>query len=168
MDWINYANTSVSFIKKYRYPILGILAGILILAIPNMESNTPEQPATESQTILQPELEDALADILCLVEGAGRVEVLLTPAIGEETIYQTNADTSSNQQSSNHRSSTVLVTGEGRLETGLVKQVNPAVYRGALVVCEGAEDPWVRLSLVEAVMRVTGLTSDKITVLKMK
>jgi len=39
---------------------------------------------------------------------------------------------------------------------------------GAVIVCQGADDPQVRLSIVDAVSKVTGLGSDKISVLKMK
>jgi hypothetical protein len=38
---------------------------------------------------------------------------------------------------------------------------------GAVIICEGAEDPQVRLSLLQAVRSYTGLTSDRITILKM-
>ena len=39
-------------------------------------------------------------------------------------------------------------------------------YRGALVVCEGGGDPAVQLSVVQAVGALTGLGSDKISVVK--
>ena len=42
------------------------------------------------------------------------------------------------------------------------------VYKGAVVVCEGADHASVKLNIVQAVSSLTGLGSDKITVLKMK
>ena len=39
---------------------------------------------------------------------------------------------------------------------------------GAVIVCRGAENPEVRLSVTNAVAAYTGLGSDKITVMKMK
>jgi len=42
------------------------------------------------------------------------------------------------------------------------------LYRGAVVVCQGGDNASVRLAVVEAVSNATGLTSDRITVLKMK
>lgn len=39
---------------------------------------------------------------------------------------------------------------------------------GAVVVCEGAENPTVRLNVTNAVAAYTGLGSDKIRVMKMK
>ena len=53
-------------------------------------------------------------------------------------------------------------------ETGLIKQVNPPKYLGALIVCQGADDPSVRLAVSQAVASVTGISTDRISVLKMK
>jgi len=39
---------------------------------------------------------------------------------------------------------------------------------GAVIVCQGAADPGVRLNVTNAVAAYTGLGSDKITVMKMK
>ena len=39
---------------------------------------------------------------------------------------------------------------------------------GAVVVCQGADDPQVRLDVTTAIAAYTGLGSDKITVMKMK
>jgi len=166
MDWIAYTNAGMSILKKYRYALLVILAGILLLTIPGQKPKEEEVSVPEGKT--EPTLEIHLARILSLIDGAGRVEVLLTPVKGEETVYQTDENSSSGEHTADQRSDTVLITGEGRLETGLIKQINPPVYRGAVIVCQGAGNPQVRLSVVEAVMSVTGLTSDKITVLKMK
>ena len=96
------------------------------------------------------------------------MEVLLTQVTGEETFYQTDEDISTGESTSDVRSDTVLVNGADRSETGLVRQVNPPTYQGAIVLCQGADSAQVKLSIVEAVMSVTGLRSDCITVLKMK
>ena len=38
---------------------------------------------------------------------------------------------------------------------------------GVVIVCEGAEDPAVRLSLLQAIRAYTGFSSDRITILKL-
>ena len=88
--------------------------------------------------------------------------MLLTEASGRDVIYQT--DTAQNQS----KLDTVIVRDGNHQETGLVKQILPPVYKGAVVVCQGADSAVVRLHVVEAVKSVTGLASDCITVLKMK
>jgi stage III sporulation protein AG len=39
---------------------------------------------------------------------------------------------------------------------------------GAIVLCQGADVPSVRLAIVDAVSKVTGLVANQISVLKMK
>jgi stage III sporulation protein AG len=103
-----------------------------------------------------------------MIRGAGKVQVLLTVAAGEEYLYQTNSDISTSANGSEARTDTVTVTDSQRNDTGLLRQVNPPVYLGAVVVCQGADRAEVRLAIVEAVSTYTGLGADRISVLKMK
>ena len=62
----------------------------------------------------------------------------------------------------------MIIVDADRKESGLIKQVNPQKYLGAIVVCQGADSPSVRLAITQAVSRIIGLSADKICVLKMK
>ncbi len=162
MEWIEEKNKVLEKIKKYRYIILLLLVGLLMMNLP--QSPEEEEGERTEQTPEVFSLQDALECILSKISGAGQVEVLLTQAEGEQILYQTDEDISERDT----RQNTVLVTDNTRNETGLIRQVNPPIYLGAIVLCQGADNARVRLSIVEAVMSVTGLTSDHITVLKMK
>ena len=168
MDWTGIPNTGIQFLKKYRYALIVIAAGILLLTIPAKERSSEPVATQTTQQVLLPTLEESLSRILGMIDGAGKVEVLLTPARGEQTVYQTDDTVSSGEHSADKRSDTVLITGDGRTETGLIRQINPPIYQGAIIVCQGAGEAQVRLAVVQAVKSVTGLTADKITVLKMK
>ena len=150
--------------KKYGWPVVILLAGILLLLLPGKGSSeiTDAGIIETVDNILT--LEEALSEILSTVQGAGKVRVMLSVASGEETLYQSN---SSITDGGSGKSDTVIVSDSQRNEQGLVKQINPPVYLGAIVVCQGADSPTVRLALTEAVANMTGLTSDKISVLKM-
>lgn len=162
MDRIAMKSTVMEYIKKYRYILLILLAGVFLMTLPEEEEAEPQIQEQEQTAPL--DLQDSLSEILSLIKGAGKVEVLLTHAEGEQILYQTDEDTSSGD----YRLETVLVTNAEREEKGLVKQINPPIYRGAVILCQGADSANVRLSIVEAVKSVTGLTADHITVLKMK
>lgn len=142
------------WVKKYRFVLLVALLGLVLLCLPTKKQE-PE-PVTESQP--EESMEVRLEQILRRIEGAGEVAVMLTEANGEEIIYQTDGD----------GGDTVLITDDSRSQQGLVRTRQPPAYRGAVVVCRGADSPAVRLAIVEAVANVTGLGSDKISVLKMK
>lgn len=164
MDWVAGKQTVYDFLKKYRFAVIVLLAGILLLVFPNKEE-TEELPAPVSQEV---SLQDALEKILGEISGAGKVSVLLTQASGEEVIYQTNDTISTDESGKNSRRETVLVSGSGREESGLIRQTKAPTYLGAVIVCQGAENASVRLAVVEAVRSATGLTTDRISVLKMK
>lgn len=150
------------YIKKYRAVFLILLAGILLLTLP--EKKTAEPLADKTAAEEKQDLQKSLSEILSLIQGAGKVEVLLTPEAGEQIIYQTDEDRSSDSV----KSDTILISNSAREEEGLIRQVNPPRYRGAIILCQGADNALVRLNIVDAVCSVTGLTSDRITVLKMK
>lgn len=161
MDWIAEKKIFLQYSKKIGCGLLILLVGICFMLLP--ESKEPEKPASVLQEE-QTNLETSLAEILSLVSGAGKVKVLLTQSEGEQTIYQLDEQIDTNDI----RRDTVRITNADRNETGLVRQINPPIYLGAIILCQGADNANIRLALMEAVMSATGLTSDRITILKMK
>lgn len=144
-----------SWLRQYRYVLIILLAGLALMLLPQREETVPV--AQETQTAV-PDMEARLEEILTRIQGAGKVAVMLSEDAGEEIIYQTDGE----------RSDTVLVTDASRNEQGLVRTRRPPSYRGVIVVCTGADSPAVRLAVTQAVSNVTGLGTDKITVLKME
>ena len=96
------------------------------------------------------------------------MSVLLTEKEGSQTLYQTDSQTDADESGSRRTDDTVLIEDENRTESGLVRQTLGPVYRGAVILCQGADDPSVKLAVVEAVRCVTGLGADQISVQKMK
>ena len=153
-------------LAKYKHVLLILLVGIGLMLLPSGGKSTSQNAATaEPEPVAKTQtLQEQLSDLLSRMEGAGRVEVLLTLATGEETLYQTNGDRTSETE----RFDTVLVSDSGHNETGLIRQVNPPTYLGAVVLCQGADSSAVRLAITQAVANATGLGYHKITILKMK
>ncbi len=158
----------MGYVRKYRYVVLVCLIGVCLMMIPEkkevqLQSKTEAPAAEEKQDTAL-----LLAQILSKLQGAGKVEVMLTVAAGQQTIYQTDTQGSQGEAPGSVRVETVIVSTSARDQTGLITQVLPEKYLGAIVLCQGAENPAVRLAIVEAVCAVTGLGTDKISVLKMK
>ena len=162
------ADKLVAKCKKYRYPIFILLIGLILMSIPGKTSLTISEKQMASETQDQETLEDRLSAILSKMHGAGNVEVILTPSSGEEVIYQTNQDQTSGSNSVHTKNDTVTITGTDRIQTGLIRQINPEQYQGAIVLCQGADDPNIRLQIVDAISKATGLGANKISVLKMQ
>ena len=146
---------------KYKYPILVVLVGLGLLLLPGREASpAPAQP----ETVPEKGLEQRLEELLSQVQGAGQVRVLLTEDTGRETVYQTDIQSDSDSRRSED---TVLVEDSSRNETGLVRRTLEPRYRGAVILCQGADIPGVKLAIVEAVRCVTGLGADEISVQKL-
>ena len=155
------------FLSKYKYVLLVLAVGIVLMVIPSGSQTQVEAVLNQGEeSILS--VKERLTQILKQVKGAGEVHVLLTEAFGEETLYQTNEDTSQSDTASSSRGDTVTVTDSERNENGLVRQKNPPKYLGAIVVCQGGDQPAVRLAILDAVSKVTGLGANKISIQKMK
>ena len=152
---------------RYKYAALVLVIGIGLLLLPgNKKTQVTEQEAPKDPSILSIDA-DALSQILQSVDGAGKVQVMLSVAVGEKTVYQTDTDITVDGENGSTKTQTVIITDSQRNETGLISQINPPEYLGAIVVCEGADSSTVRLALTQAVAKITGLGSDKICVLKM-
>lgn len=147
-------------LKKYRYACIVVLVGILLMTLP-IGTVKKETQAAEGKTMQEPSMEERLTSILSQIRGAGKVSVMLTVAAGAETVFQSD-------QGSSGQKDTVTVTDKDRNQSGLVVQVLPPRYMGALIVCQGADDPQVRLAVSAAVSSLTGLGADKISIVRMK
>lgn len=156
------------FFYKNRAVALVVLLGVLLMLLPTgkTESKKPQQQAAVAQP--RESLETRLEQILSQVSGAGNVRVLLTQERGETSVYQLDLQEVTDGDRREIRQDTVTVTGSDRQQEGLLTRVEAPRYRGAVVVCQGGDNPTVRLSVVEAVSGATGLPSNRITVLKMK
>lgn len=164
---INTFKTKIqAFLKKNKYAFFVVLIGMVLMLWPfgfEVDMTAPTD-AADIVTTNDEDMEKRLEKILSQIDGAGNVSVLLMEAKGEEIVYQTDGYSTEETD----KSDTVTVTDSDRNQNGLIKQVFPAQYAGAIVVCEGADDPKVRLLLTDAVTKITGLGANKISVLKMK
>lgn len=166
MDPVNFKNTFIQWIQRNKYICIVVLAGIVLMLFP--QSNSTEAVTQSTEQPQTYDLEDELEAILSAIDGVGKVQVLLTVSEGAQTHYVTDEDSDQSDSVTSKRTETVLITDSQRTEQGLVAQVLPPVYLGAVIVCQGGDDPAVRLRVVTAVANATGLTTNKITVCKMK
>ena len=139
---------------KHKYAVLVLLIGIVLMLIPTTDRTTADKAPTESKE--EQNISEELTRILSKIEGVGKVEVMLTLAVGEQAVYETDED-----------GDVVIITDADRTESGLIHEIHGPIYQGAIVVCQGADRASVRLAIVEAVSNVTGLAFDRISVLKM-
>jgi stage III sporulation protein AG len=165
----NLSKKLIQILNRYKYVLLVFSLGLALMLFPGkVESVETVKNEDVHQITSVHEVCEQLTEILSNVSGAGRTQVMLSIRQGEKTIYQTDTDISKTDAANDSRSQTVTVADADRNQTGLVQQVNPPTYMGAIVLCQGADVPSVRLAIVDAVSKLTGLGANQISVLKMK
>ena len=157
------------FLKQYKLIAGLILIGAVFLLLPQDKNETEAAAFTgldgSEEVFSLKETEEKLSDILSRIEGAGEVAVMLTVHSGTERILATDRKLSEQEFEREIQEETVVISSDGGDEVVLVGQNYP-VFQGALVVCQGGDDPAVQLQLTKAVSALTGLSANKITVCK--
>lgn len=167
---------------------LALLGGILLLviAIPVKDGGTgvekPESGSAEEEmgeSVSITDMEIRLQDILCRLEGAGKVRVMITQKSSEEKIVEKDVPVSDRnvqeQDESGTRSTveqdkeeaTVYVRDENGNQTPYVTRELAPQIEGVLVLAEGGDNGVVVKNITEAVMALFDLEVHKIKVMKM-
>ena len=147
--------------KLWLLPALAL--GIVLLLLPR-KTGAAAAPAERSVEFSLEAEEKRIAAALSRIEGAGDVTVVLTVDRSEEREYARNTDSDAQTEADGSRieaRSEIAEVGDGALT---VKLTYPR-YRGALVVVEG-DGSALRLAVTQAVSALTGLSTDKITVVR--
>lgn len=168
MDYKHKIEQLGNFLIKNKFIVLILLLGIAFLVLPLPTGNTPSIESTVHQEDNDVSFEEKLEKILNQVNGAGNVKVILTVSEGEEIVFQTDESLSNSNDTSSQSANTIITTDSDRNENGLIRKIIPPIYRGAIIVCQGADDPVVKLAITEAVAKLTGIKANCISVLKMK
>ena len=156
-------------LKKYRFAALVALVGVVLMLLPGKKDSMPDAETAEGETFSLEETERRMAEVLGAMDGVGRVQVMLTLRSGETLSLAEDSSATLGSGGDVRQDSQVLTVnrGSGKQEVVVTQRLYPT-YQGAVVVCQGAGDSRVRLTVVDAVSVLTGLSSDKISVVKWK
>lgn len=152
--------------KAVNLLIIAGVAGMLLLAVsewlPAKSTAAPAQAQADT-TVAQYEqqLETRLATLLGQVDGAGKVQVMVTLATKEETVYAQDTRTDENSTQQEH----VLVNSGDT--PALVETVDMPQIQGVAVVCEGGANPAVESRITQVVDVLTGVGASHISVTQM-
>ncbi|MBE6918996.1 MAG: stage III sporulation protein AG [Ruminococcaceae bacterium] len=152
--------------QKYRFVLLILLAGLLLMLLPGGTGDTEKDIDTLQAGFSLEDTERRMEDILSRIEGTGRLQLMLTLKAGSQLHLAEDTDQTVTQDEMQTQKETVTLNrGSGQQDVVVTQEVYP-LYQGALVVCQGADQAAVRLAVTEAVSALTGLSSDKIKVVK--
>lgn len=165
--------------------IAAVLIAALILAIYILPGTSAKKDTNSSSgdisnnTENETTAEERLREILSGIEGAGKVDVMITYEASSEVVTaqsvdkQTSIITETDASGKNKRSETVIENQEPVTvqdsdgDSALVLVEKEPLVRGVIVVAEGAGNIKVRMDLLKAVQTALQVSSDKVEVFEM-
>jgi len=151
-------------INKYKYVLIVLIAGIILMVIPGRtESESTDTKESVSESVS--ETEKRLTELLSKGKGVGRVSVMITLEYSEKTVYMQN-ETRREGGSEIEEEKEISTVSEGNTEIPLVQETRGAQYRGACIICDGADNAQVRLWITDAVSDLLNIGSDKISIIQ--
>ena len=161
-----------AFWGKYGFVLLILLAGVALLLWPTEPKSEQQQEPAEAvrEAVSLTETEERMRSILSKIDGVGQLELMLTVESTQEREFLQDTELSYSGATAapdnyTRCSEAVVLSGDGGEEPVVVRNVG-LTYRGALVVCTGGANAEVKLAVTQAVAALTGLSSDRITVVK--
>lgn len=156
-------------LKKYRFAVLVALVGIVLMLLPGGKKDEAETKTVQEESFSLEQTEERMAEVLGAMDGVGRVQVMLTLRSGETLSLAEDSSSTLGSGGDVRQDSQVLTVnrGSGKQEVVVTKRLYPS-FQGAVVVCQGAGDSRVRLQVIETVAVLTGLSSDRISVVQWK
>ncbi len=172
--------------------LLGVFFLLIATPVSDLTGNRKKQKSTKTDTNQQTQqkkiqekdayitaLENKLEQTIEGMEGAGKVDVMITLKDNGEKILDKNqpyeseeeTNTEENKESKKNRiqnnQETVLVETEGNTEPIIVRELYPDI-EGVVVVCEGGDNSALTVKIKEAVQALFSIDAHKIVVCKSK
>lgn len=160
--------TIIEVWKRYKFVAMILFAGLVLMMLPsgNDSGRTEQEKQEEIYSLAQ--TEHRLEEILKNMQGVGQVDVMLTLKSGSTLELAKDSSLSIRDEETKRESDVVTISGGGGSEEVVITQQRYPIYQGAVVVCEGGSNSSVRLAVIEAVSVLTGLGSDRISIVQWK
>ena len=149
-----------------------VVLGVILLLLPSGGNKPVEtiRPVTTQEPVgdTAGDFDRRIAAALSKLEGAGKVMVVLSLNSDGEIYLATDRDDKYGSEIREQSEEAVLVNSGSSMQSPVIVKRDYPEYRGALVVAEGADNPTVKLAITQAIASLTGLGSDRVTVVKMQ
>ena len=151
-------------LKKIKLEHLILLCAVIAIAsifLSMLDSTSTSQSDSVENYVVG--LESKLSNKLSEVNGAGRVEVLISVKNEGRTEIATEKKTTSDSSGIYYSESPIFVSGK----PVVLSEIYPEIV-GVIIIAKGAEDVKVRIALISAAQTFLNITSDKIEILTMR
>lgn len=146
------------------------LVGIILLTLSELmpqksdaKQNEKSENVTDIRDSYEENIEKRLTSIVSSIDGAGRTDVMVTLASGDENVYAVKEKSSDGSKEREY-----IVIDSDKNESGLLLKVIEPEIRGVAIVCEGADSAKIRQEIISSVSAVLGISTNRISIAKIK
>ena len=150
---------SIKNIEIYVALILALVV-ILVVFMSAGSKNTSKSVADDSYIS---QMEHKICSVVENIAGCGKATVAISYSSNEERVYAYETETTTSNGITKQTSSIVSVKGEP-----LVTKTLPPTILGVVVVAEGADNPVVRLKIIEVVVTLLNVQQKDVQVFTYK
>ena len=148
---------------KLEYVLIVILTIVVIVIFLSGSNLSLNVKSTETESDYLQTLQNNLTKVLGDVNGAGKVNVMITLDGSSEEVVLKNVESTLENGVKTTKETIVLIGGKPYV----VKTVNPNVV-GVVVVAEGADDLNVKMAILEVVTTTLSINGESVRIIKMK
>lgn len=170
----------VKAVKNIEIIIAVVVLALIILVysfVTTNKNNTVDTPtASETYEDMTAQLQNELARVLSNINGAGKVEVLITfdgtteKVIANTKSVHTNSTNGSGEVISTTTTTTetpIIISSNGSSKLYVIEEKMPQI-KGVIIVAEGAKNAKIRLELMRAAQTVLNVNANSIEIFAMK
>ena len=146
--------------------LLGLSGMLLLLFSGDGKEEAPKENSTSDISAVEKSIEEKLLSLIKTVDGAGKVNVIVTVDSLQEKTVAVNCEGKSGENESEYKNEYVIVEGSGASE-GLLLKITAPVIRGVGITCEGGGTSAVKQEIIRLVSAALGVPVNRIWVTKM-
>ena len=150
---------------------VGLIGIILIFASEFFASKEAAAPAENSQSFdyqqYTQSLEERLEDVISSIDGVGNCKIMITLENTNESVYATDNEIKSDNNSVNQKDEYVLYETDGGETPVLIKEYMPKV-QGVTVICDGGDNKQIQEKIINSVTALFNIPTSRVSVSKIK
>lgn len=168
-DAINYIAKNEN--KKLKIIVAIGMIGILLISmsdfiVPKDKNQTTNQNDKDYYSYVD-NLESKLTNIISSIDGVGECRVMITLENTNESVYATDNESKTDDDSLNTKDKYVIYDSENGETPVLIKEYMPTV-QGVTVVCSGGDNVEVKEKIINTVTSLFNISTNRVSVSKIK
>ena len=162
MTFVRKAIAKLKSIKNIEIYVALVLALVVVLIVFLGNGSKNVSKSVSDDTYIS-QMEHKICSVVENIDGCGKATVAISYSSNEENVYAYETVTTTSNGITKQTSSIVTVKGEP-----LVTKTLPPKILGVVVVAEGADNPVIRLKIIEVVVTLLNVQQKDVQVFTYK